>query len=151
MSDVDQFLMGGKRNSAKFPTIGTMIKGVVLSKALEQQRDPETLKAKSYEDGNPMMQMVIGLQTDERDASIDNDDGVRYLFAKGNMIVAIRDAVKKLGKTALELGDELAVKYTGDGEKKNRAFNAPKLYQAWVRQGTPPPPAVDLDSDEAPF
>jgi hypothetical protein len=150
MADVDNFLMGGKRNSAKFPSIGTMVKGVVISKALEQQRDMDG-KPKFWDDGNPMNQMVIGLQTDERDAAIDNDDGVRYVFAKANMLLAIRDAVKKAGKTSLDPGDKLAVKYTGDGVAKTRGFSAPKEYTAWVEQGTPPPPAVDLDSDEEPF
>jgi hypothetical protein len=150
MQDIDNFLMGGKRNSAKFPTVGTTVKGVVISKALEQQKDMDG-KAKFYDDGNPMNQMVIGLQTEERDAELTDDDGIRYVFAKGNMLVAIRDAVKKAGKQSLDLGDELAVKYTGDGVAKTRGFSAPKLYAAKVVQGTPPPPAVDFDDDEAPF
>lgn len=136
---VDDFLTGGSRApSAKFPTVGTTIKGVVLGKEMQQQRDIATGEPKTWADGNPQMQAVITLQTDERDASIEDDDGQRRVFAKGNMVAAIRDAVKDAGKKQLDIGDELAVKYVGDGEAKTRGFSPPKLFKAKVTPGTPP-------------
>ena len=57
------------------------------------------------------------------------------------MVKAIREAAEKAGVSTL-VGATLAVKYTGDGEKKSAAFNAPKLYAAKVE------PAKQDDSKE---
>ena len=146
----DQLLMGSKgAPSFKFDAPGATVKGVVLAKASVQQRDFATGNPKFYDDGNPMMQLAITIQTDLRDASIDDDDGERRVFAKGAMLVAIRDAVKKAGLQTLSVGDELAVKYTKDG-KAERGMNPPKEYLAHVKKGVAPTP-IDLDGDESPF
>ena len=43
--------------------------------------------------------------------------------------------------TAFQQGMTIPQKYTGDGEKKSKAFNAPKLYKAKVE------PAIKDDSE----
>jgi hypothetical protein len=47
------------------------------------------------------------------------------------MVKAIREAAEK-AKAQTLIGCTLSVKYTGDGDKKSAAFNAPKLYAAKV-------------------
>jgi hypothetical protein len=47
------------------------------------------------------------------------------------MVKAVREAAEKAGVKTL-VGSTLSVRYTGDGEKKSAAFNAPKLYAAKV-------------------
>lgn len=141
MSDaVNDFLMnsGGGAPSASFPVIGTVWRGTILKSEVRQQSEPDgTLK--TWPDGNPMMQIVITIQTEERDAAIDDDDGKRRLFVKGQMQEAVRDAVIASGAKGLELGGTIAVAYIADGVPKQRGFSAPKQYRA---EYAPPSPTA---------
>lgn len=128
-NDVNEFLNQGGVPSAKFDAVGKVVKGTVTAAEVQQQRDFDTGQPKNWDDGKPMMQLVITLQTDERDPEVEDDEGLRRLFAKGNMLNAIREAVRKSGGK-LENGGKLAVKYTGDGEAKKRGFSPPKIYTA---------------------
>lgn len=132
MSDnnVDGFLFGGSK-SATFPSIGTTITGTVSAPPeLQQQRDMKDGKPKTWDDGNPMMQMVITLDTDLREPGDDEDDGSRRLFVKSGMKSSIARAVKAAGATRIEVGGKLTVKYVADGEQKQRGFSPPKIYEA---------------------
>lgn len=128
----DDFLMGGGgAPTAKFPTPGTTVGGHITEKpTVEQQRDISTGDAKFWSDGNPMMQLVVTVQTTERDPEIEDDDGRRRLFVKGQMKQAIADAVRAVGGKGLEVGGTLTVTYSHDGEVKQRGFNPPKQYRA---------------------
>jgi hypothetical protein len=129
--DANDLLMGGGLAAAKFPTIGTTISGRIVRKPeARQQTDIETGEPLTFANGDPRMQIVVSLATADRDPAKADDDGERALYIKGNMLNAVRDAVRRAGAKGLEVGGTLTVVYTGDGEKKNRAFNAPKLYAA---------------------
>lgn len=131
----NDFLMGGGVKSASFPTIGTTVSGrIVRTPEVRQQTTPEGTP-KTFDNGDPMMQLVVQVQTDQRDPQDTEDDGVRALYIKSNMLAAVRAAVRTCGAKGLEVGGTLTVTYTGDGEKKRSAFNAPKLYAATY---TPP-------------
>ena len=138
--DIDRFLEGGGGKSAKFETMGDMVKGVVTECSLQPQTSLDDGKTLYWDNGDPRMQLVIRLQTDERDDSIENDEGVRTLYAKGGnfevatgqgkaMKNAIADAVKSSGAKLRE-GGKLQIAYTGEGKKTNRGYSAPKLYTA---------------------
>jgi hypothetical protein len=127
----DDFLMGGGVPSAKFPTIGHTVSGRITEKpTVEQQRNYEDDKLKFWDDGKPMMQLVVTLATNERDPENPEDDGARRLYVKGYMKNAVASAVRAAGARGLEVGGILTVTYSGDGEKKNTKFNAPKLFTA---------------------
>lgn len=144
-TDVDQFLLGSGAKSAKFPTVGTVVKGKIVEQpVLRQQTDFTTGELLTWDDGSPRMQLVVKLATDERDPGETDDDGTRALYVKGEMRKAIADALKKAGKTGLAVGGTLAVKYTGDGPKPAKGF-APKLYAAQYE-----PPAAGEDFFAAP-
>lgn len=130
--NADDFLMGGGgAPTAKFPLPGTVVSGRITQKpTVEQQRDIKTGDAKFWSDGNPMMQLVVTIQTDLRDPSIDEDDGRRRLFVKGVMKNAVADAVRVAGARGLEVGGTLAVTYTHDGVAKERGMSPPKQYTA---------------------
>ena len=126
----DLIMGSGGSPSAKFPTIGTVVKGEIVDTAVTQQRDFATGDLKYWKNGDPMMQAVVTLQTDERDAEIDDDDGQRRLFVSSkSMREAIRDAVRTANASHLKVGGKLAVQYTGDGQPE-RGMNPPKLYAA---------------------
>lgn len=128
----DDFLMGGGgAPSAKFPTPGTIVGGRITEKpTVEQQRDIKTGEKKFWNDGNLMMQLVVTVQTDERDPQVEEDDGRRRLFVKGQLKNAIADAVRTAGARGLEVGGTLTVTYTHDGLATQRGFNPPKQYAA---------------------
>lgn len=138
----NDFLMSGGGKTASFPEPGTVVRGTVLNAEPRQQRDFDNGQPLTWDDGKPRMELVVTLQTKDVDPDDESDDGVRVLYAKANMLKAIKEAVRPHGGIAI--GGELAVKYTGDGEQKKRGFNPPKLYKA---QYEAPAKTVSLDDD----
>lgn len=130
--DADAFLMGGGgAPTAKFPTAGTTVSGRITEKPkVEQQRDIKDQSLKFWGDGNPMLQLVVTVQTEERDSAIEEDDGRRRIFVKGQMKNVIADAVTQSGARGLEIGGTLTVKYTHDGQSKGAGMSPPKQYIA---------------------
>ena len=130
MTTAQEFLMGRGGRSAKFPAIGTSVSGqIVKEPEVTQQTEFGTGRPLTWDDGRPRLQLVVTLQTDERDPSDPDDDGKRVLYVKGkSMTNAVRDAVRKAGANGLEVGGTLTVTYVGDG-KAERGM-PPKLYSA---------------------
>lgn len=148
--DPNDLLLGGGIPAAKFPEIGTLVRGTVVRSEASQMTDFATGKPKSWEDGKPMMQVVITLQTDERDPAVSDDNGQRKLYIPiGKQIHrALSDALRAAG-AKLEVGGTLAVKYVADKPSETKGFNPAKQYQA---QYQPPSDtaANDLLGAEAP-
>jgi hypothetical protein len=142
---VEDILNAGGAPSAKFPTVGTTIKGTIETAVVSQQQDFTTGEPKVWKDGNPAMQIVVTLATDERDAEIENDDGTRRLFVKGQMLSALKDALKTAGVKTLEVGGTLAVQYKSDGERSDPKFNPPKVYVAQYKAPEAAAAAVVVD------
>jgi hypothetical protein len=142
--DPDAFLMGGGVPSASFLHIGDGVAGTITeSPTLQQQRDFTSGEPKVWDDGNPMMQLVVTLQTDQYDEKIEDDDGRRRIYVKNAMKKAIADAVRKAGAKKLDVGGVLSVRYTADGEAAKKGINPPKLYTAQYT-----PPAVNYLNDQ---
>ena len=138
-------LLGGGTTSAKFENVGDTVSGEILSVETKQQTDLDG-NLKTWDNGDPMWQVVVVLQTDERDPDNAEDDGRRAVYLKGSSkyastAKAVADAVRTAGAKALEVGGTLALAYTGDGEPTKRGFSAPKLYQAAYKA---PVAGVDL-------
>jgi len=144
--EANDLLMQAGGKSFPFEKINDTVIGDVVSVEVRQQTDVETGEKLTWTDGSPRNQLVITLQTSL--SSNDDDDGIRSIFAKGgkydvaegegqSMKDAIAKAVRDGGGTGLNPGDHLAVAYTGNGVKKNRAYSAPKLYSASWKKATP--------------
>jgi hypothetical protein len=112
---------GPKLPALKFGTVGETHTGVVTQVTKLEDRDPAG-NLKTYDNGDPRYVFVF---------SMDTASGPANLWVRGQMIKAIREAADKASVKTL-VGAKLSVKYTGDGEKKSAAFNAPKLYAAKV-------------------
>jgi hypothetical protein len=136
----NDFLMSGGAPVAKFENVGDTWSGRIVKVDPPTQQTDLKGEPKFYNDGKPMMQVVITLQTDRNDPEIADDDGQRRLYVKGWMQTAIREAVKKAGCSSVEEGATLAVQYTGDGKSQGAGYNPPKLYRAQYK-----PPAVGVD------
>src|SRR5690606_40400870 len=104
----DDFLMGESVPSAKFPAIGATVSGTICEPpVVQQQRDYTTGELKFWSDGNPMMQLVVTLQTGERDPGIVDDDGRRRVYVRGQLKRAVQRAVKTAGAPGLAVGGQL--------------------------------------------
>ena len=131
--NANDMLMGGGAPSVKFSTIGTTVSGVISEPPeVQQVRDFQSGEPQYWPDGKPRQQIVVTLDTDEGD---------RRVFVKGQMVKAIRDAVKEAGADGLEVGGQLQVTYVGDGERKGN-LNPPKVYRA--SYGPPEPGAARM-------
>lgn len=129
-ADPTSFLMASGTKAFKFDEIGATAKGTIVSLEMQQQRDIKDNTPKWWDDAKtqPMMQLRVVLQTDERDG--EDDDGHRALYVRGNMQQAVRDAIKAAGATTIEEGGTLAVQYTGNGTASKPGFNPPKEYRS---------------------
>jgi hypothetical protein len=132
--DANDLLMGGGVKSAAFKSPGTVVGGSILREPrVTQQTDFDTQKPKFYDDGNPMMQIVVQVQTDQRDDT--DDDGVRAFYIKGQMRQAVADAVRAVKAKGLDVGGALFVKYERDEPNSRGRGNDKKVYAA---RYTPP-------------
>jgi hypothetical protein len=128
----DDFFSGGLP-SAKFDVQGKVIGGrIVRVGEPMQQRDMDGTP-KFWDDAKrePMMQLPIDVQTEERDPEILGDTGVRTLYVKGDLKRAIGEALRQARvQGAPKVGASLEVAWTGNEAAKKRGFNDKKLYTA---------------------
>lgn len=131
----EQFLLGGGGKSASFPEVGTTVTGKIAGKPEVRQQTDMSGNPLTWDNGDPRLQLVVPLQTDER--LDDDDDGVRNLYVKGSkdpksksLHAAVAGAVQAAGAKGLEVGGTLTVSYVGDGVASTRGFNPPKQYEA---------------------
>jgi hypothetical protein len=133
IDDMDAALEGDAP-AIKFPEVGTTVRGRIVAAKQRQQKEFGSGKLLTWDNGEPRMEWVLTLDTDE---------GLATLYAKSAMWGAIRDAVRSTpsGKWGSPLGT-LTVKYVGDGEPSKPGFHPPKLYKAKYEPAAPP---ADLD------
>lgn len=108
--------------------IGASVTGIVESIEAQQQRDMDTQEPKYFDNGQPMMQVVIHIATTLRDATIPGDDGVRAVYVKGKNLATLRQASRMVSRDFPHVGDGFTATYTANGEAKKRGWNPPKLY-----------------------
>jgi hypothetical protein len=143
--DGNDFLMRGGNPSVKFPVLGSTVIGAVTKPIkVMDVTDPATGEVKRWSNGDPKKQVVIELQTELRES--EDDDGSRTLWAKGQMVPAIRDAVQRAGAKGIMPGSILQVTWSDEKPSSQRGLQAQKIYAAryWppeqVPQEVPPSP-----------
>ena len=143
--DVNDFLEGGGIPSAAFDDVGDSWEGTIVRLEKQQGRDLETKELQTWDDGSPKFIILIDIQTNVRNPDIPGDDGVRRLWVRGNMLTAIRSAMR-VTQSKLRTGGHLKVSYVRQGEQKKRGLNPPKLYEAEYTPSSKP--AVSLSADD---
>ena len=117
----DIFLSEGNKYPAlKFENVNDTHTGKVVEVKKLEDRDPQG-EVKTWPNGDVRYVFVFTIST---------DNGFGNIWARGNMVKAIREAATASNASTM-VGTKLTVKYTGDGEKK-KGMNAPKLYKAKV-------------------
>jgi len=141
MSEANAFLVSSGLKSVKFPdgvyphTDGGV---VVREPEKRQQTDYDTDKPKFFDDGRPMFQVVVAVRTNSRDPQDPYDDGVRGFYLKGEMLKAVKAAVRASGAPGVHPGGVLMVTCVGEGPNSRGRGKPKKRYTATY---TPPVPA----------
>lgn len=136
-SEANAFLLGSGGKSAKFDQPGAGISGTVVDMEVRDQTDLATGKILAWDNGETKKQLVVTLQTDEREPGDTEDDGIRKVYVKGSrkpesqsLHAAVAGAIRAAGAKNLEVGGTLSIVYIGDGVATTKGFNPPKQYQA---------------------
>jgi hypothetical protein len=147
MSAIDALLSGGAKSlSFKDAADQHVWKGGVITAppTASQQTDFATKQPKFYPgSGNPMMQVVVKVQTTERDPSNPADTGIRSLFIKSGLHTAVGAALSAAGVPGLRVGGTLMVMWVG--EQPSGKGNPTKTFQAHYA-----PPADDVPAQAQP-
>jgi hypothetical protein len=137
----DDFLLGGGGTSAVFENIGDHVTGVIISTAVQQQTDITTGVPLKWDNGDPRQQLVVRLQTTQRDPANPDDDGVRNIYVKGSkkagtqsMHDAVATAVRQAGGKGLQEGGTLTVTFVGEEPPSQRGLSPRKLWSATYQQ-----------------
>jgi hypothetical protein len=120
MTDIFLSEGGNKYPALKFDSPGDSHTGKVIEVKKLEDRDPAG-NIKTWDNGDTRYVFVFTIST---------TDGFGNLWARGNMVKAIREAATAIGASTM-VGTTLSVKFTGLGEAK-KGFNAPKLFKAKV-------------------
>jgi hypothetical protein len=125
-NDSKSFLSSGGPKALAFATPGTSHTGTVVGDPKESQQMSPDGELKTWRDGNPMMQLVVTIDTGKQED--EEDDGLRRLFIKGQLRKAFQTALSEAGAEELLPGGNVTVTYTHDGERSNPAYSPPKQY-----------------------
>jgi hypothetical protein len=137
MTDVNALLLGSNGSPVlKFPQGSAPIayKGTIVASQARQATDIKGTP-KTFDSGDPMLEVVVTLNTDLRDNGPE-DDGQRRLIAGFEMQKAIGQAMRDADVKELENGGLLAVEYYADQASDKPGYNPRKLYRAEYRPPT---------------
>jgi hypothetical protein len=115
-------LLDTRAPAAQFDRIGKRVGGRVIADSVEvQQRDYDTDALMFWDDGQPRMQLVVEVEAGEPHPDIDGHDGNRTFYIKGQMLAAVKAAIRKSGTKpkAIPAGAYLYV--TWESEEKSTA------------------------------
>jgi len=123
-------LFDSSNKGVKFANIGDRIVGTINGAPYERQQTKfNTQDPAFWPNGDPMMQILVPLQTQMREDA--NDDGERTLYvASKNMRKAIGDAIRESGASDLLPGGVLTVQYVGNDPASKNPQNPAKMYTA---------------------
>lgn len=147
--DPNAWLMGGGGRSAEFKEINDEVWGVIMGMEMRQQTKVGTGELLFWKDGNPRMQMVVTLLTEQH--VDEDDDGLRKLYIRGAMQKAVQSAVLKTKARGLAEGGKLFVRHTAVAAPAGPGLSGEKQYFAKYE---PPVVAVsdaDYDGDGNPL
>jgi hypothetical protein len=125
----------------KFANPGDAIAGKIVGIREQQAKEFGTGKPLYWADGNPQIEVLFSLATDNREDN--DDDGVRTVRVKGWGIQrnALREACQKAGRPPI-VGDMLRAVYVGE-ERGTGAFAAKRYeYAIKLQPEAPADPAA---------
>lgn len=157
--DAQSFLMGGGITGQKFPHVGFTVDLTWLSWKMAPQTDMDTGEIKTWADGRKRMQMVVTAQGEATgitwetnayvETSIEDDDGVRALYIKGNLQKAIRDGIRNAGMKGPEVGMLTRITRGKSEKPKTKGQQGAHTYTVVVTPAAKNPKWAEIQADEA--
>lgn len=98
LDEIDHALSGGSKSAFTAETpVGTTVTGVITDVDYRQVIDFTTQQPATFPSGDPKMQFIIRIQTDQREDG--DDDGIRsiYIPAWGKRKAALAEAIRACG------------------------------------------------------
>ena len=130
----------GKAFFNRDSAVGDSVTGTITEATVRQVNDFTTGKPKFWDDGKPVNQVVVSIDTDLRDDADDTGERTLYIKTWGSQWKALREAVRVLGahqlSDALSPGNVITQTFTGLGKTGN-GFDE-KLYTFQIRRGADP-------------
>jgi hypothetical protein len=118
-------------------------------------------EVRTFNDGSPMEQYVITVQTETRDASNPDDDGRRRIYVKGRNKNRFKEAVRAAGLKTVSEGDAVTVTYVREEPIPGTSFTTkihtyevipgPNAVRVGDKTATPARAAAPAELDEPPF
>lgn len=148
--DANDVLMGGGGFPAvKFDVLRVWKGGRIVAKpTTRQETEFGTGKPKTYpKSGDPIMGILVDVQTDERTDA--EDDGIRRIYVEGKRLKdAVRAGVMASGASGLEVGGQLFVAWVG--EEQGQGATPAKVYEARYYPSTIPVPSASNGAEAMP-
>lgn len=129
-------LLAGGAKTIKLDSIGETITGTILSVNTKQVTAFGSGAPEFWDDGNPKMQIVITIKSDD----LEDGEGSFYAKAWGTDKAALSAAVAMSGLTAdqaLAPGNEITITHTELRPHKTPGFNPSKIYEFQIRPKAP--------------
>lgn len=144
--DANALLSTGGDPIVKFAKIGDSITGFLVDAEVADQTTPQGAPVVDEKTGRVKKQIIYTLQTDERDPSIEDDDGKRRVFAKWAIQQAISEELREQGleKVGLRPNGKLTITHTSVKPASTRGFSDMKLFT--VKYEAPGLPSSTEDS-----
>jgi hypothetical protein len=137
VSNANDFLMSstGARSLRIAPKNTPVTLRITQDPEVRQQTDFNTKLPKTFANGDPMNQLVVTGQTNQRDPEDPADDGIRAAYIKGKQMTSVvREAVKTAGARGLEIGGDLTLTWVSGGPRYDGDTSwqkdSPKIYAA---------------------
>jgi len=105
---------------------GKSVRGKIVKMEKRQVLDYVTKKPRFYDDGNPIEQAVLTLQTSLREGP--DDDGRRRVFLKNKDKANFKQALEAAGAQRPELGADLTVTYAADAPPTQPGMSPSRVY-----------------------
>lgn len=132
-TNANDVLMGSAgAPTAKFDEPGATWEGQIVAPPQAHQvrkydkDNPGGGELQFFPSGDPIMGVAVDIQTTVRDATIEDDDGVRRVYLDGRYNKeAVRNAVRAAGAQGLEVGGHLKITFThreDPTDKRSRKF-----------------------------
>ncbi|WP_157186520.1 hypothetical protein [Nocardia jiangxiensis] len=108
--DADDFLLGGGAPSASLKNIGDTVEGFVVAKDVVQEKEyqrpgsNQPPRMKTWQDGSPVLQLVVTYQTALRDPERAGDDGRRKVYFKPSWKSELAKVLRANGEKTLPVG-----------------------------------------------
>lgn len=107
LPDADSLTLGGGIKSVSLPNIGDSIEGYIIAKDVVQEKeysnDPsDPPKYKTFDDGSPIPQLVLTLQTTLREDT--DDDGKRKVYFKRDWRKELSRVLRDAGEKTIPIG-----------------------------------------------